>query len=158
MTRIYVDADGCSVKEEVYRVARRHQIPVTLVANTIMRMPREELIDLDLVGDGLNAADDRIVERAEEGDVVITADIPLAARALAKGALVLDMRGGRFTEERIGSALATRELLSHLRDTGVVSGGPAPFDARARSRFLQRLDETLHAALRMKKRRSDAGA
>jgi hypothetical protein len=145
MIRIYVDADGCPVKEEVYRVAKRYELPVTLVANTWMRAPKEEWLTLEVVEGEVNAADDWIAEHAGESDIVVTADIPLASRCLAKGAAVIDHRGGVFTEERIGQALASRELLSRLRDMGTVTGGPAPFDSRHRSRFLQRLDQTVHA-------------
>jgi hypothetical protein len=104
-----------------------------------------------VVVDGdFNAADDWIAGQAAEGDIVITADIPLAARCLAKKAVVLDSRGGAFTENAIGQALATRELMSHLRNMEQVAGGPAPFEKRHRSRFLQRLDETIQSLLRKK--------
>jgi len=152
MTHIYVDADGCPVKQEVCKVAKRYGIAVTFVANTPMRVGSDELHQMVVVdGSGkLNAADDWIAERAVGGDIVIAADIPLAARCLARGAAVLDHRGGAFTEERIGHALAGRELMSHLRAMDAVTGGPPPFEPRDRSRFLQRLDETIHAARKRK--------
>ena len=148
MLHIFVDADGCPVKDEVYRVARRHGLGVTVVANARMRIPEEDRFTLVVVGDRFDAADDWIVERAARDDIVISADIPLASRCLKKGAVVLDQRGGAFTEDNIGDALANRELLSHLRDLGSLTGGPLPFSARDRSRFLHRLDETIRAIRR----------
>ena len=145
---ILVDADACPVKEEIYRVARRYGLTVTLVANAPMRVPLEDWLRLTVVEDRFDAADNWIAEHARENDIVITADIPLAARCLARGAAVLDMRGGAFTEADIGHALASRELMAHLRATGAVTGGPAAFDKRFRSRFLQRLDETVQALRR----------
>lgn len=148
MLNIFVDADGCPVKEEVYRVARRHGLGATIVANARMRIPEEDRFSLVVVGGRFDAADDWIVEHAGRDDIVISSDIPLASRCLRKGAVVLDQRGGVFTEDSIGDALANRELLSHLRDLGTLTGGPAPFSARDRSRFLHRLDETIRAIRR----------
>ena len=148
LSEIFVDADACPVKEEVYRVARRYGITVTLASNSSMRVPQEAWLKLVIVEGRFDAADNWIVEHVTDQDIVITADIPLAARCLEKGAAVLDMRGGVFTKDTIGGALASRELMSHLRDLGTISGGPAPFDQRDRSRFLQRLDETIQAARR----------
>jgi uncharacterized protein len=148
MLEIYVDADGCPVKEEVYRVAQRHGLRVTLVANSRMRIPAGDWIELVVVGGRFDAADDWIVEHAGPDDIVITGDIPLAARCLKNGARVIGTTGRPFTEENVGEALATRELLSHLRDLGTVTAGPAPFDRRDRSRFLHRLDETIRACRR----------
>ncbi len=148
MLNIFVDADGCPVKEEIYRVARRHDLGATVVANARMRIPEEDRFTLVVVGDRFDAADDWIVERAARDDIVITADIPLASRCLQKGAIVLDQRGGAFTEDNIGDALANRELLSHLRNLGTNTGGPPPFSPRDRSRFLHRLDETIRAVRR----------
>jgi hypothetical protein len=145
---IYVDADACPVKEEVYRVARRHQVKVFIVANTSIRVPDEELIEGVLVKGGFDVADDWIVERIGEGDVAITTDIPLASRCLEKGARVLGPKGYAFTEDAIGEALATRALLDMLRQSGEFGGGPAPFAKADRSRFLSKLDETLHAIRR----------
>jgi len=145
---IYVDADGCPVKEEIYRVARRHGLGATVVSNKRIRIPEEDRFTLVVVGDRFDAADDWIVEHADRDDIVITADIPLASRCLRKGAIVLDQRGGAFTEDNIGAALAGRELSAHLRDLGTLTGGPPPFSARDRSRFLHRLDETIRAIQR----------
>jgi len=145
---IFVDADGCPVKEEIYRVARRHGLGTTVVSNARIRVPDEERLALVVVGGRFDAADDWIVEHAGRDDIVISADIPLASRCLRKGAVVLDQRGGEFTEDNIGAALANREMLAHLRDLGTVTGGPAPFGARDRSRFLHRLDEAIRAVRR----------
>jgi len=147
---IYVDADGCPVKQEVYRVAKRYGLRVKLVSNSWMRVPEEPWLELIRVGEALDAADDWIVEHVSEGDIVISGDIPLAARCLEKGARVLDPRGRVFSEDSIGEALASRELMSWLRDLGTVTGGPAAFEPRDRSRFLQRLDELIQAIRRGK--------
>lgn len=145
---IFIDADACPVKDEVYRVARRYGLRVYVVANAPLRVPREELIELVVVPGGFDAADDWIAERAAAGDIVITADIPLADRALRGGARVLGPKGTEFTEEAIGDALATRALLDMLRQSGEIAGGPAPFSDKDRSRFLSKLDETIHAIRR----------
>ena len=145
MLNIFIDADGCPVKEAVYRVARRHGLGATVVSNSRIRIPEEDRFTLVVVGDRFDAADDWIVEHADRDDIVISADIPLASRCLQKGAIVLDQRGGAFTEDNIGAALANRELLAHLRDLGTLTGGPLPFSARDRSQFLHRLDETIRA-------------
>lgn len=145
---IYVDADACPVKEEVYRVARRYGLSVILVANSALRVPDEERINLVLVPDGLDVADDWIAEHAGDGDIVITADIPLAARCLARGARVSGTTGNPFTEDNVGNALATREILSHLRGAGELTSGPAPFEKRDRSRFLQALDAAIQSIQR----------
>jgi hypothetical protein len=145
---IFVDADGCPVKEEVYRVAKRHGLKVTLVANSRMGTPPGDWLELVVVSGRFDAADDWIVEHVGQDDIVISGDIPLASRCLKKGAHVFGTTGRPFTEENIGAALATREVLSHLRDLGTVTGGPAPFDQRDRSRFLHRLDETIKALKR----------
>jgi uncharacterized protein YaiI (UPF0178 family) len=145
---IYVDADACPVKEEVYRVARRHGVKVFVVANMSIRVPEEELVEGVLVKGGFDAADDWIVERIGPEDVAITSDIPLAGRCLEKGARVLGPKGIAFTEDSIGEALATRALLDMLRQSGEFGGGPAPFAKADRSRFLSKLDEALHAIRR----------
>ena len=145
MSEIFIDADGCPVKPEVYRVAKRYGLKVNLVSNSRMRAPQEDWLEVVIVEGQFNAADDWIVEHAGEDDIVITGDIPLASRCLEKNALVLGPAGRVFTGESIGEALASRELLSHLRDLGTITGGPAPFAKRDRSRFLQRLDETVQA-------------
>ncbi len=145
MTTIYVDADACPVKEEVYRVAQRYELSVVLVSNGWLRTPNEEWLELVVVGKELDAADAWIVEHVTEDDITVTADIPLAALCLEKGAGVLGPRGRPFTEDSIGGALATRELMSQLRDMGEMPGGPPPFEKRDRSQFLQALDQMVHA-------------
>ncbi len=140
---IFVDADACPVKQEVYRVAKRCRLHVTLVANSWMRIPDEEGIVLQVVGDGFDAADDWIAEQVEAQDIVITADIPLASRCLKKEAHVIGPTGKPFTENNIGDALATRELMAELRDAGEIGGGPPPFQKRDRSNFLQKLNEVI---------------
>ncbi|MBM4309873.1 MAG: YaiI/YqxD family protein [Deltaproteobacteria bacterium] len=142
---IFVDADACPVKNEIYRVAQRYGIGVTLVANAWMRVPHNTLIHLEVVTGGFDAADDWIAGRAGKDAIVITADIPLAGRCLAQGARVLGPSGKPFTEENIGSALATRELLSELRGMGEITQGPPPFSQRDRSLFLQQLDQMVQA-------------
>ena len=144
--RIFVDADGCPVKQEVYRVARRHEARVTLVANSRMRVPEADGIELVVVGGRFDAADDWIVDHVGENDIVVTGDIPLASRCLPKGGQVIDHRGAAFSPESIGDALASRELMSHLRDMGGITGGPSTFQNKDRSRFLHRLDETILAS------------
>jgi len=145
MLDIYIDADGCPVKEEVYRVARRHDLRVMVVTNRPIRVPGDDRTTLTVVGDRLDEVDDWIATRAAAGDIVVTADIPLASRCLKNGAVVVNPRGGEFTEDNIGSALANRELLAHLRDIGEAGGGPPPFQPADRSRFLHRLDEVIRA-------------
>jgi len=145
---IYVDADACPVKEEVYRVARRYAIKVFVVANAPIRVPAEEIIELVVVRGGFDAADDWIAERLGVGDIAVTADIPLADRCLRRGARVIGPKGLEFTDESIGDALATRALLDMLRQSGEFGGGPAPFAKADRSRFLSKLDEAVHAARR----------
>jgi uncharacterized protein YaiI (UPF0178 family) len=146
--RIYVDADACPVKPEIFRVAQRYDVAVTLVAASWMRVGTEARITLEVVGDRFDAADDWIAERVTRDDLVITADILLAARCIAAGARVLSPTGRPFTEANIGDVLATRNLLSELRAGGMETGGPAPFAARDRSRFLQALDHALQAQRR----------
>jgi uncharacterized protein YaiI (UPF0178 family) len=147
MPVIYVDADACPVKEEVYRVARRHGLRVTLVSNQFMRTPGEAWIEMVVAEGGIDAADDWIAGHVVERDIVITADIPLASRCLKMDARVISPNGRVFTDENIADAVATRDLLTHLRDHGEVTGGPPPFRKQDRSRFLQRLDETVVAVL-----------
>ncbi len=148
LLHIFVDADACPVKEEVYRVASRYGLHVTLVANSWMRVPEQRWIVLEIVGDGPDAADDWIVEHVQPGDIVVTADIPLASRCLKAGAWVIGTSGKPFTEDNIGSALATRDLLSELRSTGEITGGPPPLTKRDRSRFLQQLDAGIQSLRR----------
>jgi len=151
MTDIYVDADACPVKSEVYRVAGRYELAVYVVANTWLQVPTRGRVEAVVVREGPDVADDWIAERAGAGDIVISADIPLAARCLENGAYVLGHDGRPFTEDSIGSALASRELLSQLREVGEMSGGPSPFTKADRSRFLQKLDEAVHRVRRGKR-------
>lgn len=146
--RIFVDADACPVKDETYRVARRYGLHVYVVANAFLMTPREPLIERVIVEAGPDVADDWIADNAASGDIVITADIPLAQRCLAKGAMVLGPRGKAFTVDSIGSALAGRAIGEHLRSMGEVTSGPPPFQALDRSRFLSALDEAVHRARR----------
>jgi uncharacterized protein len=143
---VYVDADACPVKDEVYRVAARYAMPVRVVANTPMRVPGG-LVQM-VVRPGFGAADDWIAEQVGPADVVVTADIPLAARCLAKGARALDPKGRPFTENDIGAALAMRDLMDELRQRGEATGGPAAMTPKDRSRFLSKLDELVNAVRR----------
>jgi hypothetical protein len=152
MLEIYVDADGCPVKEEVYRVAQRYGLTVHVVANQPLRVPPQQTVRAVRVDGGFDAADDWIAERAGAGDVVVTTDVPLAARCVKAGARALGPKGREFTEEAIGDALATRDLMDHLRQMGVETGGPAAFTQKDRSRFLQKLDELVQAARRAPRR------
>ena len=152
---IYVDADACPVKHETYRVADRHGVHVTLVAGSWMRIPSQPNLTLEVVGGEFDAADDWIAAHARSGDIVVTADIPLASRCIERGACVIAPTGRPFTESNIGDALATRNLLSEMRGAGMIAGGPPPFHARDRSRYLQALDRAIHA-LRRGPARSDA--
>src|SRR5260370_15734629 len=147
MHTLFIDADACPVKDEVYRVARRYRLAVKVVANAPLRVPPDPLVEL-VVRPGFGAADDWIAEQAGPGDAVITADIPLAARCLARDARVLDPKGRPFTDNYIGAALATRDLMDELRQGGVVTGGPAPMTPKDRSRFLSKLDEAVNAVPR----------
>ena len=144
--RILVDGDACPVKDEVIKVAERHALPVVIVANTWLRGDHW-LVEKVVVAEGADVADDVIVDRAEPGDVVVTADVPLAARCVAKGARAIDPRGRPFAEANIGMQVAMRDLMKSLRDAGEITGGPAGFTARDRSRFLDGL-ETLIQAIR----------
>ncbi len=148
MLHIYVDADACPVKQEVYRVARRYGLGVTLVANSWMRVPDESWLALEVVGEGFDAADDWIVGRVRPDDIVITADVPLASRCLKGGARVIGPTGRPFTDDNIGQAVATRDLLAGIRGAGEITGGPPPIDRRDRSRFLQQLDEVIQSIRR----------
>ena len=148
MTILYIDADACPVKEEVYRVARRYGLKVFVVSNSFTRTPPEPMVQAVVVQEGQDVADDWIAERAGRGDVVITADIPLAARALKAGAQAIRSNGQPFTADNIGSALASRAVGEHLRSFGEITSGPKPFSAADRSRFLQALDAAVVKALR----------
>lgn len=149
MLDLYVDADACPVKAEIYRVAERYGLKVFVVANNWMRVPDDPMIELIMVADGLDVADDWIAERAGEGDIAITADIPLAARCVKNGARAIGPSGQPFTEDSIGDVLATRNLMTELRETGEIQGGGRPFSKQDRSRFLQELDKAIQAIKRM---------
>ncbi|MFY9655334.1 MAG: YaiI/YqxD family protein [Methylocystis sp.] len=139
--KIYIDADACPVKDETYRVALRYGLQTFVVSNAFMQVPKAALIERVIVSAGPDVADDWIVERLNAGDVVVTNDIPLAARALAKQAHAVAPHGRAFTEDSIGMALAQRALMEHIRSTGEITGGPPPFSSANRSQFLQALDQ-----------------
>jgi uncharacterized protein YaiI (UPF0178 family) len=140
---IYIDADACPVKQEIYRVAERHGLKVYVVSNSPIAIPRDPLIERVVVPAGMDAADDWIAERAARGSIVITQDIPLAARAVKAGAVAIAPNGKPFTEDSIGMALATRNLMDSLRSAGEITGGPRPFAPKDRSVFLQSLEREI---------------
>ena len=143
MTAIYVDADACPVKAEIYRVAERYKLKVFVVSNSYLNVPRDPRHELVVVSDSFDAADNWIAERAGSDDIVVTADIPLADRSIKAGASVIGNTGLPFTPASIGMAMANRELLSNLRAMGEITGGPKPMAQRDRSRFLSALDEAI---------------
>ena len=147
---IYVDADACPVKDEVFRVAARYGLHVFVVANSFMTLPREPWIERVVVSDGFDAADDWIAERAGRGAIVVTADVPLASRCVKAGAAVLAPTGKAFTDSSVGMALATRNLMQDLREAGAITGGPKPFTKQDRSAFLGALDR---AVVRLRRER-----
>ena len=148
MLNIYIDADGSPVKEETYKVAFRYQLKVFVVANKPIQVPLQPLIEMIVVKAGADEADNWIADHIEENDICITTDIPLADRCLKKNAKVLGARGDEFTEDMIGNAMATRELLKELREMGQMGGGPAPFEQRDRSKFLSNLDRIIQMVKR----------
>ncbi len=148
MLNIFVDADACPVKKEIYKVAKRYGLKVILVSNQPMRDPQEGWIQLVIVGSELDEADDWIVRHIEADDIIVSADIPLADRCLKKGASVLGPSGRPFTVDNIGDVLATRDLLTRLRESRTIMGGPAPFKKEDRSRFLHSLDEMIQSIRR----------
>jgi uncharacterized protein YaiI (UPF0178 family) len=150
MTILYIDADACPVKDEVYRVAGRYGLAVFVVCNSWIKTPKEAWITLTVVDEGPDVADDWIAERAGAGDIVITADIPLAQRSLAAGAQALHPTGRVFSPDNIGAALASRAVGEHLRSMGEITGGPKPFVPADRSRFLQALDTAVVKAKRVR--------
>ena len=159
---IYLDADACPVKEQIFKVAARYEAPLSVVANSPIRIPTMPGLTakLTVVPGAFDAADDWIAERAGPGDLVLTADIPLAARVVSAGARCLDFRGGEFKPEAVGNALASRELNTHLRAMGVVTGGPAAFSSKDRSKFASMLDAAVNRLMRAESRStspSDAG-
>ena len=143
MLDIFIDGDGCPVKPEVYKVAKRHDLKVYVVSNSWMQIPSVGRVEAVPVDDQFDAADDWIVEHLAEKDLVITTDIPLASRCLEKGAWVLGPKGKEFTDNNIGEALANRDLMAQMRESGIITRGPAPFEKKDRSRFLQRLHEII---------------
>jgi uncharacterized protein YaiI (UPF0178 family) len=145
---IFVDADACPVKDEIYQVAGRYGLHVVLVANSRMKVPSGASVEMIVVEAGPDVADDWIAENIRAGDIAVTADIPLAARCLEVGASVLGSNGKPFDEDMIGGALAMRELKSELREVGTIAGGPPPLSAKDRSRFVSRLDELVQRGLR----------
>ena len=145
MLHIMVDADACPAKQEILRVAKRYDLYVTFVANTWMKVPEGEKIEFVLVKNEFDAADDWIVEHAEADDIIITTDILLASRCIEKNARVLTPKGRIFTKSSIGDAVARRELMSGLREMGVITGNQTPFGNKNRSKFLQSLDEVIQA-------------
>ena len=152
---IYVDADACPVKDEIYRVAIRLGVPVSVVAGNFIRVPQDPLIERVAAGSGMDAADDWIAERARSGDVVITSDIPLASRCVKLGADVIAPNGKPFSEESIGMTLAMRNLMTDLRSSGEITGGPQSFSPRDRSAFVSALDQTIR---RIQRRRAEQAA
>ena len=152
-SRIYVDADACPVKDEIYRVAIRHGLSVSVVAGNFIRVPQDPLIECVAAGSGMDAADDWIAARAGPGDIVVTADIPLASRCVKSGADVIAPNGKPFTEESIGMTLAVRNLMTDLRSSGEITGGPRSFSPRDRSTFLSTLDQTIR---RIQRAQADA--
>jgi len=148
LLHIYIDADSCPVKQEVYRVAGRYRLEVTLVANHWMRVPKEPGVALEVVEDGLDAADDWIIGHVAPDDIVITADILLASRCIKKDAYAIAPTGRPFTEDNIGMAVAGRDLMSELRSTGEITGGSPPLKKQDRSNFLQQLDKVIQSIRR----------
>ncbi len=142
-TQILVDADACPVKDEIYRVAERYGIKVLIVANSYMRIPRDQEVELVVVSADFDAADDYIAQRADENSIVVTADILLADRCIKSGATVIGNSGKLFTDNSIGGAIATRAIMADLRAGGDAIGGPPPFSKADRSRFLQALDQAI---------------
>lgn len=145
---IFIDADACPVKDETYKVAARYGLKTFVVSNSFMQIPASPLIERVIVDAGPDIADDWIAERAARGDIVVTNDIPLADRVLKSGAAAIKPNGQPFTADSIGSALAQRSIMEHIRSTGEITGGPRPFDRTDRSRFLQALDTAIQKSRR----------
>ena len=156
MLDVYVDGDACPVKDEVYRVAARHDLKVYVVSDGSLRTTAPGRVEFIRVRQGYNAADDWIAERAGAGDIAVTSDIPLADRCLKNGARVIAPNGRVWTEDSIGEAMAKRELMDHLRQMGAITGGPPPFAPADRSRFLARLEETIQAIRRLRDKQKGA--
>ena len=149
MVEIYIDADACPVKDEILRVATRHTLKTYMVCDGGIRPSQNPLVELVIVTQGADAADDWIAEHIKKGDVCVTNDIPLAARCMENAALAIKPNGERFTENSIGMALANRELMQNLRETGQITGGPRPFSKTDRSEFLNGFETTIQAAKRL---------
>lgn len=143
--KIYIDADGCPVKEETYKVAARYKIKTYVIANKYLNIPLDSLVEMQVVSGNFDAADDWIVGKITDRDIVITADILLAERCIKKNAKALGPKGIEFNEDNIGSAVANRELMQNLRHMGEMRGGPAPMDQKARSQFLNKLDQIIQS-------------
>ena len=151
MTTIYIDADACPVKDETYKVAARNGLKTYVVSNSWIRVPATPAFEQIVVDAGPDVADDWIAERTEPGDIVITNDIPLADRVLKAGGTAIAPNGRAFTTDSIGSALAQRSIMEHIRSTGEITGGPRPFSAGDRSKFLQALDEAVNRERRKRR-------
>ena len=149
--RIFIDADACPVKDEVYKVAARYGLKTFVVSNSFMMVPRSAMIEQVVVDAGPDIADDWIAERIAPGDIAVTNDIPLAERVLQAGGAAITPAGKPFTVDSIGSAIAQRALMEQLRSTGEITGGPKPFDRNDRSRFLQALDEAVQREKRKRR-------
>ncbi|MEW5683887.1 MAG: YaiI/YqxD family protein [Pseudomonadota bacterium] len=149
--RIFIDADACPVKDETYKVAARYGLKVYVVSNSFIAIPASPLIERRIVDAGPDVADDWIAGEVQPGDIVVTQDIPLADRVLKAGGAAIGSNGRPFTADSIGSALAQRSLMEHIRSTGEITGGPRPFAADDRSRFLQALDEAVNREKRRKR-------
>lgn len=145
MIKIFIDADGCPVKDEIYKVAHRYKIDVVVVANKRLNIPVHVSIQMKVVNGGFDAADDWIVENSKQNDIVVTSDILLASRCVSKQVRALDPKGKEFTEDNIGIAVANRELMQNLRHMGEMRGGPSPIDKRDKSQFLSRLDQIIQS-------------
>ncbi|MDF1747445.1 MAG: YaiI/YqxD family protein [Alphaproteobacteria bacterium] len=148
MVELYIDADACPVKDEALKVATRHGLKTYMVSDGGLRPSRDPMVQDVIVASGADAADDWIAEHIQPADICVTNDIPLAARCLAQQAFALKPNGDLFTEDGIGMALAQRELMQGLRETGAITGGPRPFNKTDRSQFLNRLETTVQAAKR----------
>jgi len=149
--RIFIDADACPVKDETYKVAARYGLKTFVVSNSFIQIPQSAMIERRIVDAGPDVADDWIAGEAQPGDIVVTNDIPLADRVLKAGAAAIAPNGRAFTADSIGSALAQRSIMEHIRSTGEITGGPRPFAAADRSRFLQALDEAVNRERRRRR-------
>ena len=149
--RIFIDADACPVKDEVYKVAARYGLTTTVVSNSFIQIPASPLVERMIVDAGPDVADDWIAERTQPGDIVVTNDIPLADRVLKAGGAAIAPNGRVFTADSIGALLAQRSIMEHIRSTGEITGGPKPFDRNARSAFLQALDEAVNRERRKRR-------